>query len=118
MSDRIGLARFGEHPLFFAVSLVRSMKPSLERGYDPTFSQAAFGPCAPGRRNPLGETVGMNYLTGFVADAHGLAKIQPTASLGVTFAILRIGVGSLWKTQSPASQSRTTAQSIGPSKRF
>ena len=66
------------------------MNPSLEKGYDPTFSQIAFGPCALGRRNPLGETVGMNYLTGFVADAPGLAKIQPTASLGVTFAILRM----------------------------
>jgi len=55
----------------------------------------------------------------FVADALGLAKIPPAASLGVTFAILLIGVvWSLWKTRSPASPSLTTAQSIGPSKRF
>jgi len=35
----------------------------------------------------------------FVADALGLGKFPPAASLGVTFAILAIGVGwSLWKT--------------------
>ena len=38
----------------------------------------------------------------FVADAFGLAKIPPAASLGVTFAILLGGVGwSLWKTRAP-----------------
>ena len=36
----------------------------------------------------------------FVADALGLAKIPPSVSLGVTFAILAAGVGwSLWKTR-------------------
>ena len=36
----------------------------------------------------------------FVADAFGLAKIPPAASLGITFAILLTGVGgSLWKTR-------------------
>jgi tellurite resistance protein TerC len=35
----------------------------------------------------------------FIADALGLAKIPPSVSLGVTFAILAAGVGySLWKT--------------------
>ena len=38
----------------------------------------------------------------FVADAFGLAKIPPAASLSVTFAILLGGVGwSLWKTRAP-----------------
>jgi tellurite resistance protein TerC len=36
----------------------------------------------------------------FVADAFGLAKIPPAVSLGITFAILAIGIGwSLWKTR-------------------
>ena len=36
----------------------------------------------------------------FVADALGLAKIPPAASLGITFAILAAGIGwSLWKTR-------------------
>jgi len=36
----------------------------------------------------------------FVADAFGLAKIPPAASLSITFAILAAGVGwSLWKTR-------------------
>jgi predicted tellurium resistance membrane protein TerC len=36
----------------------------------------------------------------FVADALGLAKVPPPASLGITFAILAAGVGhSLWKTR-------------------
>ena len=36
----------------------------------------------------------------FVADAFGLAKIPPAASLGITFAILAVGVGySMWKTR-------------------
>ena len=36
----------------------------------------------------------------FVADALGLAKIPPAASLGITFAILACGVGwSLWRTR-------------------
>jgi tellurite resistance protein TerC len=36
----------------------------------------------------------------FVADALGLAKIPPPVSLGVTFAILTVGIGwSLWKTR-------------------
>jgi tellurite resistance protein TerC len=36
----------------------------------------------------------------FVADALGLAKIPPPVSLGVTFAILAVGIGwSLWKTR-------------------
>lgn len=36
----------------------------------------------------------------FVADALGLAKIPPPVSLGITFAILAIGVGwSLWRTR-------------------
>jgi len=36
----------------------------------------------------------------FVADAFGLAKIPPVASLSITFAILAAGVGwSLWKTR-------------------
>lgn len=36
----------------------------------------------------------------FVADALGLAKVAPVVSLGVTFAILGVGVGwSLWKTR-------------------
>jgi tellurite resistance protein TerC len=40
----------------------------------------------------------------FVADAFGLAKIPPAASLGITFAILFVGtVWSLWKTHAPAS---------------
>ena len=39
----------------------------------------------------------------FVADAFGLAKIPPAASLGITFAILLVGVvWSLWKTRAPA----------------
>lgn len=39
----------------------------------------------------------------FVADMLGLAKFPPAASLGVTFAILAVGVGwSLWKTRRPA----------------
>ena len=38
----------------------------------------------------------------FVADALGLAKVPPTVSLSMTFAILAIGVGwSLWKTRGP-----------------
>lgn len=38
----------------------------------------------------------------FVADALGLAKIPPPVSLGVTFAILAVGIGwSLWKTREP-----------------
>jgi tellurite resistance protein TerC len=38
----------------------------------------------------------------FVADALGLAKIPPPVSLGVTFAILAVGIGwSLWKTRQP-----------------
>jgi len=42
----------------------------------------------------------------FVADALGLAKIPPVGSLGVTFAILLVGVvWSLWKTRAPASSS-------------
>ncbi len=42
----------------------------------------------------------------FVADAFGLAKIPPAASLGITFAILVTGVGwSLWKTRMAASAS-------------
>ncbi|UUL84056.1 TerC family protein [Sphingomonas qomolangmaensis] len=43
----------------------------------------------------------------FVADAFGLAKIPPSASLGITFAILSFGVGwSLWKThETPSSVS-------------
>lgn len=45
----------------------------------------------------------------FVADALGLAKLPPAASLGVTFAILFVGVvWSLWKTRTPAS-SRSSA---------
>ena len=40
-----------------------------------------------------------------VADALGLAKIPPEASLGITFAILAIGVVfSLWKTRKAAAQ--------------
>lgn len=40
----------------------------------------------------------------FVADAFGLTKIQPSASLGITFAILSFGVGwSLWKTRETPS---------------
>lgn len=40
----------------------------------------------------------------FVADALGLAKIPPAASLSITFAILATGVGwSLWKTRKPAA---------------
>jgi tellurite resistance protein TerC len=40
----------------------------------------------------------------FVADALGLGKIPPAASLGVTFAILFVGVvWSLWKTRAAAS---------------
>jgi tellurite resistance protein TerC len=40
----------------------------------------------------------------FVADALGLAKIPPPVSLGVTAAILAIGVGwSLWKTRQAAT---------------
>ncbi|BBK31245.1 tellurite resistance protein TerC [Stella humosa] len=36
----------------------------------------------------------------FVADAFGLAKVSPAASLSITFAILAAGVGwSLWKTR-------------------
>jgi tellurite resistance protein TerC len=36
----------------------------------------------------------------FVADALGLAKVPPPVSLGVTFAILAVGIGySLWKTR-------------------
>jgi tellurite resistance protein TerC len=39
----------------------------------------------------------------FVADALGLAKIPPSASLAITFAILAAGVGwSLWKTRARA----------------
>jgi tellurite resistance protein TerC len=42
----------------------------------------------------------------FVADAFGLAKIPPPASLGITFAILLTGVAwSLWKTRRPAPSS-------------
>jgi tellurite resistance protein TerC len=42
----------------------------------------------------------------FVADALGLAKIPPAASLSVTFAILAAGVGwSLWKTRGIAQHS-------------
>ena len=38
----------------------------------------------------------------FIADALGLAKIPPAASLSITFAILAAGVGwSLWKTRAP-----------------
>ena len=41
----------------------------------------------------------------FVADAFGLAKIPPAASLSVTFAILLGGVGwSLWKTREPEAR--------------
>ena len=41
----------------------------------------------------------------FVADAFGLAKIPPAASLGITFAILLGGVGwSLWKTREPEAR--------------
>jgi tellurite resistance protein TerC len=44
----------------------------------------------------------------FVADALGLAKIPPPVSLGVTFAILAVGIGwSLWKT-------RETRANAGP----
>ena len=40
----------------------------------------------------------------FVADALGLAKIPPVASLSVTFAILAAGIGwSLWKTRDQAA---------------
>jgi tellurite resistance protein TerC len=43
----------------------------------------------------------------FVADALGLAKIPPAASLGITFAILAGGVGwSLWKTRGTALEPR------------
>ena len=36
----------------------------------------------------------------FVADALGLAKVPPSVSLGITFAILAGGVAwSLWKTR-------------------
>jgi tellurite resistance protein TerC len=43
----------------------------------------------------------------FVADALGLAKIPPAASLGITFAILAAGVGwSLWKTRGTALEPR------------
>ncbi|MCW1432345.1 TerC family protein [Novosphingobium sp. JCM 18896] len=35
----------------------------------------------------------------FVADALGLAKIPPVASLSMTFAILASGIASLWKTR-------------------
>ena len=46
----------------------------------------------------------------FVADALGLAKIPPAASLGVTFSILLVGVvWSLWKTRASATPSSTTA---------
>ncbi|API60381.1 hypothetical protein BSL82_14695 [Tardibacter chloracetimidivorans] len=39
----------------------------------------------------------------FVADALGLAKVPPAASLSITFAILAVGVGySLWKTRGRA----------------
>ena len=42
----------------------------------------------------------------FVADALGLAKIPPAASLGITFAILATGVAfSLWKTRGTAASS-------------
>lgn len=44
----------------------------------------------------------------FLADALGLAKIPPSVSLGVTFAILATGVGwSLWKTRSDGVTSAT-----------
>ncbi len=44
----------------------------------------------------------------FLADALGLAKIPPSVSLGVTFAILATGVGwSLWKTRSAGAKSPT-----------
>lgn len=44
----------------------------------------------------------------FIADAFGLAKIPPAASLSITFAILAAGVGwSLWKTRAqPAASQR------------
>jgi tellurite resistance protein TerC len=46
----------------------------------------------------------------FVADALGIGKIPPAASLGVTFAILFVGVvWSLWKTRAPASPSSAAA---------
>ena len=42
----------------------------------------------------------------FVADAFGLAKIPPAASLGITLSILLVGVvWSLWKTREPTSSS-------------
>jgi tellurite resistance protein TerC len=41
----------------------------------------------------------------FLADALGLAKVPPAASLAVTFAILAAGIGwSLWKTRDQAAQ--------------
>ena len=43
----------------------------------------------------------------FVADALGLAKIPPAASLSITFAILATGVGwSLWTTRSTSQEPR------------
>jgi tellurite resistance protein TerC len=43
----------------------------------------------------------------FIADALGLAKIPPAASLSITFAILAIGVGwSLWKTRGGSIEMR------------
>ena len=42
----------------------------------------------------------------FIADMLGLAKIPPSISLGVTFAILGAGIAvSLWKTRSGAAKS-------------
>jgi len=46
----------------------------------------------------------------FIADAFGLGKIPPAASLGITFAILAIGiVWSLWKTRD-ATRAQVTAR--------
>lgn len=43
----------------------------------------------------------------FIADAFGLMKIPPAASLSITFAILAAGVGwSLWKTRAAPRRGR------------
>lgn len=45
----------------------------------------------------------------FVADALGLAKVPPAASLSITFAILATGIGwSLWKTRPGAPRASAT----------
>lgn len=49
----------------------------------------------------------------FIADGLGIAKISPTFSLGITFAILGVGIGySLWKTRT-APDERGASTSAG-----